>query len=314
MRTRPPLDGLDLNLLVVLDAVLRAESVTRAADALGSTQPSVSRALARLRRAFDDPLLVPSGRGMVATPLGAALRSPVARILADLDQLRDAADFEPFTTPRRFRALIPDVIAVATVPPLARALARAAPLARLSVLGSERGALPQLLSGDVELVVGAPMMDHPELVSRTLAHDIPWGVACGPEHPSWSSGRMDLEIWCRSRHVQLIPGEGPEGPSQLDRALTAQGLTRDVALQVAQLGTWGEVVRETSLIGTLPTPTLAALAASGAIRTFPHPLGAAIGPLSLRATWHARHQTDAGHRWFRGQLHAVVETGVLASP
>ena len=73
-RDTPPLDGLDLNLLVALRALLREASVTRAAHRLGQTQPTVSRMLATLRTAFDDELLVRAGRGMSLTPLAKSLR------------------------------------------------------------------------------------------------------------------------------------------------------------------------------------------------------------------------------------------------
>lgn len=308
---RRPLEGLDLNLLVVLQEILRQESVSRAAEALGTSQPAVSRALARLRRAFDDPLLVRSGRGMAPTPLGASLRAPLARALADLDRLRDSADFDPTTTRRRFRALVPDVVAVALVPQLVDALAREAPEASLGVLGSERGALVQLLAGDVDVAITAAPPDHPDLVTRVVARAVPWAVACGPRHPSWASGRMDAETWRRARHVQLIPGERPDTPSRLDQALAAHGEARAVPLQVAQLSTWVQTVRETPLVGTLPAPTLAALAAEG-LRTFPHPLDGAVPPLTLHATWLARQQADAGHRWFRERLYAAVASGPLA--
>lgn len=83
-----PLHHLDLNLLKALHALLEEGNVTRAAARLALSQPAVSGMLARLRQHFADPILVRSGQGMVPTQRAAALREPLARILADIDALR----------------------------------------------------------------------------------------------------------------------------------------------------------------------------------------------------------------------------------
>ncbi|MEN0065342.1 MAG: LysR family transcriptional regulator [Myxococcota bacterium] len=134
-RDTPPLDGLDLNLLVTLRALLREASVTRAAEALGQRQPTVSRSLATLRTAFGDELLVRSGRTMALTPLARSMRTPVERSLSAIDRLRTVGAFDPSTAVRTFRLVIPDIVGVKIVPTLLARLLTEAPGIDLQVLG-----------------------------------------------------------------------------------------------------------------------------------------------------------------------------------
>ncbi|MEO0360948.1 MAG: LysR family transcriptional regulator, partial [Pseudomonadota bacterium] len=125
----------DLGLLLALDALFEEEAVTPAAKRLGISQPAMSAQLARLRRLFDDPLLIPSGRRMVLTERARAIREPLRRHLSDLDALvREAARFDPATTDATFRVMGTDYVHAAMGPALSRRLAARAPGARLALL------------------------------------------------------------------------------------------------------------------------------------------------------------------------------------
>jgi LysR family nod box-dependent transcriptional activator len=78
---------LDLNQLVVLDALLREHSVSKAARRLNLSQPAVSSALGRLREYFNDEILIVQGKNMVPTPHAQNLAPLVAQILADIEAL-----------------------------------------------------------------------------------------------------------------------------------------------------------------------------------------------------------------------------------
>src|SRR6188768_1172580 len=100
------LGNLNLNLLTVLDAVLRERSVTGAAARLGLSQPAVSASLARLRRHFDDPLLVRNGNAYDLTPLGEQLVEPVAAALAQIERVFETSRaFQPADSDRVFSVL-----------------------------------------------------------------------------------------------------------------------------------------------------------------------------------------------------------------
>src|SRR6188472_2558450 len=122
------LGGLDLNLLVALDALLSERSVTRAAQRVGLSQPGMSNALARLRKQCGDPLLVRQGAVLVPTPRAEALAGPVRDAL-DLIRgaIEDPTPFDPARDRRSFRVSCSDYTVLMLIGPLVRGLAADAP-------------------------------------------------------------------------------------------------------------------------------------------------------------------------------------------
>lgn len=297
-RDTRPLDGLDLNLLVTLRALLREEGVSRAAERLGQTQPTVSRSLKSLRAVFDDPLLIRTGRGMALTPLAAGLRLPLERALGSLDRLAAVGEFDPKTDGRTFRVVLPDLTSVLLLPRLATRLLREAPSVRLQVVGSERGSLRRLLDDDVDLVVGGSPLAHPELYRRMLGGPSAWGVVLGPRHPAFH-GTLDHEGWLASGHIQLTPGGRPDEAGDLDRSLAKAGRSRRVRLQLDTMAGLADVLEATPLLVSLPLPVAHRVAAGRDLRVAPHPVADPMPEGRLRMTWHAAHHTDSGDRWLR---------------
>src|SRR5688500_12027008 len=102
---------LDLNLLVVLDALLSEGSVTRAARRLNLAQPTISNALGRLRQFFQDPLLERAGREMHPTNRGRQLMAPVREALAIIDRaVVKNETFSPATAVRTIRIAATDYV------------------------------------------------------------------------------------------------------------------------------------------------------------------------------------------------------------
>jgi DNA-binding transcriptional LysR family regulator len=133
-RRAASLAALDLNLLVFLRELVRERNVTRAAQRIGVTQSAASAALARLRRHFDDDLLVRSRGGYVLSPLARQLAEQVEPVCASLERLFAAgAEFRPEETEREFTLLTPDYVVAALGEQLSRAMHAAAPRARLHV-------------------------------------------------------------------------------------------------------------------------------------------------------------------------------------
>src|SRR5262245_57249526 len=122
------LAGIDLNLLVALDALLEEGSVTLAAKRVGLSQSAMSHALARLRALTGDRLLVRTASGLIATPRARAMHAPVREALAQLDDaLRPPAPFDPRRIEQAVQVTAIDMIQLALVAPLSRALAKEAP-------------------------------------------------------------------------------------------------------------------------------------------------------------------------------------------
>src|SRR6187551_1748790 len=120
--------ALDLNLLVVLEALLAERSVTRAARRIGLSQPAVSNALGRLRALLDDPLLVRTSGGMEPTPRALELAGPIAQALDTIRRaLSTGAAFEPQRSPFTFRVQSADNLELSLLPRLIERLQSSAP-------------------------------------------------------------------------------------------------------------------------------------------------------------------------------------------
>ncbi|MEM6926876.1 MAG: LysR family transcriptional regulator [Myxococcota bacterium] len=301
---RAPLDGLDLNLLVTLQALLHESSVTRAATRLGQSQPTVSRSLSTLRTAFGDPLLVRAGRGMALTPFAHSLERPLRRALSAIDHLRGVGGFVPERSARVFRLALPDVLANPIVPRLLERFGAGAPTASLVLVGTERDALRALLDDDVELVVGATPLQHPELFGQVVASAFSWSVVCAE---ALADTVRTVDGWLGLPHVQLVPSGRPDTPGLLDRALSASGRERQVVLRLSHVSALPLTLASGRLVASLPTP-IARVVAGSTLAVVPHPLGTALPGLELRTSWREAHQTDAGHAWFRTLVADVVRS------
>src|ERR1041384_2191373 len=114
---------IDLNLMVAFEALMEERNVTRAAKRIGLSQPAMSNALARLRRTFDDPLLMRTAEGMTPTPVGQSLIVPVRAALAQLrEALEEKAIFDPTASARTFHVLTSDYAEITLLAPLLREL------------------------------------------------------------------------------------------------------------------------------------------------------------------------------------------------
>src|SRR4029079_18817238 len=103
------LQSIDLNLLVAFESLMEERNVTRAAKRIGLSQPAMSNALARLRRTFNDPLLVRAADAMMPTSAAQALIVPVRSALAQLRAaLEQKPAFAPAASRRAFQLLTND--------------------------------------------------------------------------------------------------------------------------------------------------------------------------------------------------------------
>ena len=126
-KTAPKLHAIDLNLLVVFDAIMRERSVTRAGQRLGLSQPAMSHALTRLRHMLKDELFVRSPNGMVPTPRAEQLATPIRIALDGLQQSLEPVQFEPAKATTTFRIAVDNYAAIVLVAPIAAHVARIAP-------------------------------------------------------------------------------------------------------------------------------------------------------------------------------------------
>jgi DNA-binding transcriptional LysR family regulator len=285
----------DLGLLLSLDALLAEASVSRAAHRLGLSQPALSAQLARLRELVGDPLLVPSGRGMLPTPRAEALRAPLHEALEQLQAVvRTPRAFDPAMSGRTFRVAASDFI-FRTLP-LAAAVARKAPGVRLALLALDpRQAWQQLETGEVDLLVASERLTPKQAQGRRLFQE-QLVLVQRPGHPRGSSP-LTLAQFCALDHVLVSP-EGGGFHGATDTALAALGLQRRVVASLPSFLLVPPLVLQTDLVSLVPRRLAAAFA--GQLDSAEPPL--ALPGFNVMASWHKRMQHDPAHAWLREML------------
>ncbi|RSO18128.1 LysR family transcriptional regulator [Streptomyces sp. WAC 06725] len=295
---------MDLNLLRVLDALLQENSVTRAAERLGTSPAAVSRTLARLRRAVGDPLLVRAGQGMVPTPRALELRDEVAALLRGCDNvLRPGAGFDAVHLQRTFTVQATDLILVGLAGTLIERVHKESPHVDVVFLPEAVEGGPALRQGWVDVELGVLGTLDPEIHTQPLTRMSLVGVARSG-HPLFD-GRIDARRFAAAGHIGISRHGRRLGP--IDTALAERGLHRRIAVVVPSHTSAMILARDTDLVtltlaGWLPD-TIEALG----LRTFPLPLD--LPPIEFGMAWHPRNSADPGHRWFREHLAGVVRGG-----
>jgi DNA-binding transcriptional LysR family regulator len=168
----PKLGAIDLNLLVVFDALMRDRSVTRAGQRLGLSQPAMSHALTRLRHMLKDELFVRSPNGMMPTPRAEQLATPIRIALDGLQQSLEPTQFEPAKATATFRIAVDNYAAIVLAAPIAERVARNAPGVTLDFRPSGTLNIPDLLDrSELHLAIGAPRVQAERFSLRRLLQD-----------------------------------------------------------------------------------------------------------------------------------------------
>lgn len=306
------LRSVDLNLLMALDALTRAGSVTAAAEQVGVTQSAMSHTLKRLRALFDDPLLVRGKGRMVLTPRAEALMLPLRGGLRSLARtLAEPNAFSPATAQRSFRIAAPDLFHMLVFPPLLRILAAQAPGIDLAIVPAPVRLADGLETGDVDLAIHPILLDargfelevevDDALQRRVLLRD---GFRCFARegHPAFAGRRLSLKRYVELGHVLVSPSG--RGPGFVDRLLGERGLERRVVLRVPQFAAAVEVVAQTDLVLTGPSTLARSVVGAGLVsRAVPLELP----EHAIAMVWHPRFGDEPGHRWLRERLVEVAQ-------
>jgi LysR family nod box-dependent transcriptional activator len=298
------LGSLDLNLLVALDALLSERSVTRAAQRVGLSQPGMSNALARLRRHFDDPLLVRQGAGLVPTSRAEALRGPVHEALELIRGALDApSQFDPATDRRSFRLSCSDYSVLMLIGPLVRALAAEAPGLLVEVIPRLADAGRALVNGDVDLVVEPPeIMGRVDLESLRLWDDR-W-KCCVWEGNTRVGSRMTLERYTALGHLIYSMGGAGQPVALPDVHLSSLGVQRRIEVSVESFLLAPFLLQGTDLVTLIPKRAEAFLRRTGDIRVLEPPIEFPV--LVETLWWHPRATADPAHTWLRGRIGEVA--------
>src|SRR6266852_576063 len=288
---------MDMKLLAVFDEIYKTRSVSRAGENLELPQTSVSLALGRLRRQFNDPLFVRTGEGMVPTPHALTLIQPLRQALELLRvATRQQVVFDPASSSRRFHIAMTDISHLEFLPSLINKIGKVAPEVRIDVLRITPQTPKSLESGDADLAVGF----MPELEAGFYQQKLfDQGFSCvvRRDHPRIAQ-RLTATIFKREKHV-IITASGT-GHELVEHVLVRQGIDRKVTLSLPTLPGVGNLLANTDLIATVPERVAQMLVRISRVKTLFPPFEFPV--FSIKQHWHERFQQDPANRWLRSTV------------
>lgn len=287
------IEQIDLNLLHVLHAVLLEKSATRAAKRLYVTQSAVSNALARLRRALGDPLVVRNARGLSPTPRALALQPELEQLMRSLRSLVSGSErFEPATTTREFTLACADYCTTILGASLAELLRQSAPAARLRFLPLEQLTQGDGLAANIDVHLGMPPRVPSGCHSVALFDD---RFVCMLKAKPGLPKRLKLADYVQARHVRVSVLSSER--DAVDRALAERRLARNVVLTVPHFSVVPVIIERTGYIATLSRRLAETQARRFDVVLREPPLS--LGKRATRMLWHERTDADPGARFFR---------------
>jgi DNA-binding transcriptional LysR family regulator len=289
----------DLNLLFTLDVLLAEGSVARAARRLQLSPSAMSRALARLREATGDPLLVRAGRGLVPSPRAIALRDRVGQLVHEAEAaLRPADRLNLARLDRTFTLRTSEgFVENFGVRILARVSAEA-PGVRLRFLPKLDKDSAPLREGTVDLETGVVgKTTGPEVRAQALFRDRFVGVVRTGHR--LGKGKVTSARYAAERHVRVSRRTTRKDP--IDDALASLGLQRQVATIVGGYSAALALARASDLVATVPERHTGDLRAGMLTFALPWP----TPPITVSLLWHPRLDGDQAHRWLRGCVRAA---------
>lgn len=297
------ISAFDLNLLHVLDALLREGSVTRAARRVGLSQPATSAALGRLRHALGDPLFVRQGQGLVPTDHARSLEIPLREILDRAGALIAGPDaFDPARAEGAFRIGGSDFFAEMLMPALGAEVSQRAPgmiVQLVDLVPEDYVATLERQRTDLVLI---PRTGFPEWADHETLFRSGFRVIARSGHPRLGAAgvrpgdTVPIDLFCDLGHVLFSPAGRTSAMG--DAALAAIGRKRRVAMTVPVFSGVCRAVAGSDLVALLPQQLAEAVAPrlGLSVHVAPMPLPAA----AICMVWHRRATGNPAHRWLRG--------------
>lgn len=300
---------LDLNLLRVLDALLREGSTVGAGRHLGLSQPAVSAALGRLRHTLGDPLFVRQGQGLVPTSFATEIEIPLRALLNELETvLAGRGAFNPGKAQLDFRISGTDFFASMLMPQLGAWLHKEAPGVRLQLLDLVPDHYVDALERqDIDIAL-LPDQSFPSWIAHEPLFHAEFAVVARRGHPALTSagvapgGVIPVELFCALDHVLCSPDGRFHGLG--DAALARIGLARRVVMSVPVFEGVLQVVAASELIALFPRALAEHRAKGSEIAIYTPPFE--IPPPRLCMIWHRRHNREPAHQWLRNTIREIL--------
>jgi DNA-binding transcriptional LysR family regulator len=290
----PKLGAIDLNLLVVFDAIMRDRSVTRAGQRLGLSQPAMSHALTRLRHMLKDELFVRSPNGMMPTPRAEQLATPIRIALDGLQQSLEPTQFEPAKAVATFRIAVDNYAAIVLVPPIAEHVARNAPGVTLDFRPSGTLNIPDLLDrSELHLAIGPPRVQAERFSLRRLLQD-QFVVVHRKGHPAARAREFSTETLATLPQLEISSAQ-----FGADFAEAAPGKSKPVlkpAMRAPFLSA-AQILATSDLVSVFPLNIARHMTESHGLVL--HRLSRPPKPIEAAMIWLRRLDNQPAHAWLR---------------
>ena len=298
MSQAKPMKKLDLNLIRIYVSIFEARSVSKAANMLSMTQPSVSYGLARLRDAFKDSLFERKGRGVTPTKRAEELYVQFRNALNAIDEaLEDIDSFDPKTTRRVFRVAMSDVGSICLTPSLLAKYHMVAPESTLEIVQVKMDDLmDELASGQIDIAVGNLPINHPSARSELLFMER-YVCVVSNKHPRINK-KISAEQFIKEWHIDVVSPFSLH--HQVDRRFREMGINRKVALRVQHYGILPTILPEYEYIVTVPSALGKAFEQLADVKSLELPTS--TQHFEIRALWHSKQQSLASNIWFRNLI------------
>ncbi len=299
----------DLNLLRVLDALLREGSTVRAGARIGLSQPAVSSALNRLRHALGDELFLRRGQGLQPTDFAKSLEIPVRETLDRLEEmLSGMAEFDPAQADVRFKLSGSDFFAELLMPQLAATLSQRAPAMRVQLVDLVPDSYVDTLERyEVDMAL-IPATTLPHWVDHQPVFRSGFSVIARAGHPRFGHAGLvpgdivPLDLFCDLGHVLF----SPEGKLKAlgDAALARVGRERRVVMTLPVFSGVYRAVSESDLIALIPHQLALRIAPIMGLEIYRPPMP--IDPALIIMIWHRRSSANPAHRWLRELIAEIL--------
>jgi DNA-binding transcriptional LysR family regulator len=288
----------DLNLLTVFDAVLAEGNISRAAERLGLSQPAVSNALARMRKATGDRLFVRLAKGMAPTPYAQRIADPIRQALAAIrTSLWESQGFDAASSERSFGVYLTDLGEVFFLPRLLAHLSRIAPGVRIRTLPMPTAAAQEALkSGEVDLAIGNLPDFRAGFYQQRLFPDY-YVCMVRRDHPAIGR-RITARQFATASHAIATPAG--TGHGIIERSLIEHNLESRIVLRAQNFLVLPSIIATTDLIALVPHSVGSQLSRYNDIKLLPAPI--LIPAFDVKQCWHERFHDDEGNRWLRQQF------------
>ncbi len=294
------LAGIDLNLLVVFDALMTSQHLTRAAEKIGLSQPATSNALSRLRKLFKDDLFIKTSKGMTPTPKAIELAEFIHEVLLQVQTaIYSESQFIPQQSDRIFRLGMDDYSELVFLPKLLKQLEILAPKVKIQVRSTNWMRSPKLLDADeIDLAIGHCPQFQPWQTRQLLYEE---HFVCVTSEKFKMQKAIALQEYIAASHLLVSPKEDMVG--LVDKALAVQNLSRNVAMSVPNFLIVPFILVNTNLIATVPAQLVKTFVEVWQLYAFTLPFE--MTGFSVDMLWHNKNDREAGHIWLRNLISQI---------